>query len=281
MPDKKSLIRWLSFTAYFVAAFLVFLLLLFPFDRVRTRLESEVRLYTPFELSISRISPRFFNHFVFSDVVVSDKGGKVLFESPTIRTTVSLFNFLRRRLSLNMKSKTYGGELLVKTQLGQARQYLLFDASGLDIGSYAYLKDRGFKLGTLGGNFEMTGDSGKGRLWIKGWPPGTQDQGFSIPDLDFEQCWLEAEIKGDRLTIKTGVRGQGTEGQVSGRPDPARAWNDQPDREAQTVGAAGEGTGGDHFSFKEQRCGGILPVQSRRYAVRASAEAVALHVIKI
>ena len=27
-------------------------------------------------------------------------------------------------------------------------------------------------------------------------------QGFSIPDLDFEQCWLEADIKGDRLTIK-------------------------------------------------------------------------------
>ena len=204
MPDKKSLIRWLSFTAYFVAAFLVFLLLLFPFDRVRTRLESEVRLHTPFELSIARISPRFFNHFVLSDVVVSDKGGKILFESPSVRTTVSLFNFLRRRLSLDVKSQTYGGELLVKAQLGQARQYLLFDASGLDIGSSAFLKDRGFKLsGKLGGNFEMTGDSGKGRLWIKGLASrDLKIRGFSIPDLDFEQCWLEAEIKGDRLTIK-------------------------------------------------------------------------------
>jgi type II secretion system protein N len=27
-------------------------------------------------------------------------------------------------------------------------------------------------------------------------------KGLSIPDLDFEQCWLEAEIKGDRMTIK-------------------------------------------------------------------------------
>jgi type II secretion system protein N len=49
----------------------------------------------------------------------------------------------------------------------------------------------------------MTGDSGKGRLWIKGLASRElKIRGFSIPDLDFEQCWLEAEIKGDRLTIK-------------------------------------------------------------------------------
>lgn len=204
MPDKKSLIRWLSLTAYFVAVFLVFLLLLFPFDRVRTKLESEVRLFTPFELSVARIAPRFFNRFMLSDVVVSDKSGKVLFESPSVRTTISLFNVLRGRLSLNMKALAYGGELLVKTQLGPATQYLRVDASGLDIVSYALLKDLGFKLsGTLGGNFEMTGDFGKGRLWLKGLTSRElKIKGFSIPDLDFEQCWLEAEIKGDRLTIK-------------------------------------------------------------------------------
>jgi type II secretion system protein N len=204
MPDKKSLIRWLSFTVYFVAVFLVFLLLLFPFDRVRTRLESEVRLRSPFELAVARISPRFFNRFVLSDVVVSDKSGKILFESPSVRTTVSLFNLLRGRTSLDMKAQAYGGELLVKTQLGPALQHLLLDANGLDIGSYALLKNLGLKIsGKLGGNFEMTGDSGKGRLWLKGLASRElKIQGFSIPDLDFEQCWLEAEIKGDRLTIK-------------------------------------------------------------------------------
>jgi type II secretion system protein N len=204
MPDKKSLIRWLSLTAYFIAVFLVFLLLLFPFDRVRTRLESEVRLRTPFELSVARISPRFFNRFMLSDVVLSDKNGKILFESPSVRTTVSLFNLLRGRLSIDLKALAYGGELLVKTQLGPATQYLRIDASGLDIGSYALLKNQGLKLsGKFGGNFEMTGDSGKGRLWLKGLASRElKIQGFSIPDLDFEQCWLEAEIKGDRLTIK-------------------------------------------------------------------------------
>jgi type II secretion system protein N len=204
MPNKKSLIRWLSFTVYFIAVFLVFLLLLFPFDRVRAKLETEVRLRTPFELSIARILPRFFNRFVLSDVVVSDKGGKILFESPSVRTTVSLFNFFRGRLSLDMKAQAYGGELLVKTQLGPASQNLLVDASELDIGSYALLKDLGLKIsGKLGGNFEMTGDSGKGRLWLKGLASRElKIKGFSIPDLDFEQCWLEAEIRGDRLTIK-------------------------------------------------------------------------------
>jgi type II secretion system protein N len=204
MPDKKSLIRWLSFTVYFIAVFLVFLLLLFPFDRVRTRLESEVRLRSPFELVIARISPRFFNRFVLSDVVLSDKSGKILFESPSVRTTVSLFNLLRGRTSLDIKAQAYGGELLVKTQLGPALQSLLVDANGLDIGSYALLKNLGLKIsGKLGGNFEMTGDSGKGRLWLKGLASRElKIQGFSIPDLDFEQCWLEAEIKGDRLTIK-------------------------------------------------------------------------------
>jgi type II secretion system protein N len=204
MPDKKTLIRWLSFTVYFIAVFLVFLLLLFPFDRVRTKLESEVRLRTPVELSVARISPRFFNRFVLSDVVVSDKGGKVLFESPSVRTTVSLFNVLRGRFSLDMKGQAYGGVLLVKTQQGPGRQNLLVDADGLDIGSYALLKDFGLKLsGKLGGNFEMTGDAGKGRLWLKGLTSRElKIKGFPIPDLDFEQCWLEAELKGDRLTIK-------------------------------------------------------------------------------
>ncbi len=204
MPDKKSLIRWLSLTVYFVAVFLVFLLLRFPFDRVRAKMESEVHLRTPFELSVARISPRFFNRFTLSDVVVSDKSGKVLFESPSVRTRVSLFDFLRGRLSLNMKAPAYGGELLVKTQQGPATQYLRVDANGLDIGSYAFLKDHGLKLsGTLGGNFEMTGDSGKGRLWLKGLTSRElKIKGFAVPDLDFEQCWLEAELKGDRLTIK-------------------------------------------------------------------------------
>ena len=204
MPDKKTLIRWLSFTVYFIAVFLVFLLLLFPFDRVRTRLESEVRLRTPVELSVARISPRFFNRFVLSDVVVSDRGGKVLFESPSVRATVSLFSALRGRLSLDMKGQSYGGVLLVKTQQGPGRQNLLVDADGLEIGSYAMLKDFGLKLsGKLGGNFEMSGDAGKGRLWLKGLTSRElKIKGFPIPDLDFEQCWLEAELKGDRLTIK-------------------------------------------------------------------------------
>ena len=204
MPDKKKIIRWLSFTAYFIAVFLVFLLLLFPFDRVRTKLESEVRLRTPVELSVARISPRFFNRFVLSDVVVSSKGGKVLFESPSVRTTVSLFSLLRGRLSLDLKGQAYGGALLVKAQQGPGRQNLLIDAEGLDIGSYSMLKDLGLKLsGKLGGNFEMTGDAGKGRIWLKGLTSRElKITGFPIPDLDFEQGWLEAELKGDRLTIK-------------------------------------------------------------------------------
>jgi type II secretion system protein N len=204
MPDKKSLIRWLSFTVYFVAVFLIFLLLLFPFDRVRMWLEDEVRRRAQVEISISRISPRFFNRFVLSDVVVSDKAARVLFESPSVRTTVSLSNYLRGRLALDMKAQVYGGDLLVKAQQWPGRQYLLVDGNGLDIGSYKLLKAFGLKLsGKLGGNFEMTGDTGKGRLWIKGLAAREMKiQGFSIPDLDFEQCWLEAEIRGDRMTIK-------------------------------------------------------------------------------
>ena len=204
MPDKKTLIRWISFTAYFVAVFLVFLFLLFPFDRARTKLEAEVRQRTPFELSVARISPRFFNRFVLTDVIVSDKGGRVLFESPSVRTTVSLFSLLRGRPALDMKAQAYGGELLLKSQQGPGRQFLLVDGNGLDIGSYTLLKAIGLKLsGTWGGNFEMTGESGKGRLWFKGLASRELTiKGFSLPDLDFDQCWLEADIKGDRLMIK-------------------------------------------------------------------------------
>lgn len=204
MPDKRTIIPRLLFAGYFAAAFLIFLFLLFPFDRLRSRIESEVRLRTPCELSIARISPRFFNTVLLSEVVVSDKSGKVLFESPAVRTTVSLFGLLRGLTALSMKASAYDGELLVKAQQGHGSRYLFIDGSGLDIGGYPLLRDAGFHLtGRLGGNFEMIGDSGKGRLWIKG--VTSRDltiKGFKIPDLDFEQCWFEAEVKGDRLLVK-------------------------------------------------------------------------------
>jgi type II secretion system protein N len=204
MIDKKLLIRRLSLAAYFAAAFLVFLLLLFPFDRVKARLESEVRRRTSAELSVTRISPLFFNRFVLSGVVVSDRTGKVLFESPSITSTVSLIDLLRGMLSVDLKAKAYGGELLMKAQQRQGRHSVMLDANGLDIGSYSLLKDLGLKFsGKLGGNFEMTGDLGKGKLWLRGLTSrGLTIKGFPIPDLDFDQCWLEADIKGDRLTIR-------------------------------------------------------------------------------
>lgn len=204
MIDRGILIRRLSYAAYFLAAFLVFLLLLFPFDRVKTKIETEVRLRTPIELSIARISPLFFNRFVLSDVVVSDRSGKVLFESPLVRTVVSLFNLVRGRLSVDMKMKAYGGELLMKAQQGPGRSYLALDANNMDIGAYPLLRDVGLKLsGKLGGNVEMIGDTGKGKLLLKGLTSRElKIKGFPIPDLDFDQCWIEAEIKGDRLTIK-------------------------------------------------------------------------------
>src|SRR5512147_892623 len=204
MIDKKKLIRRMSFAAYFVAAFLLFLYILFPYDRAKTRLESEVRLRTPVELSIARISPRFINLFELTDVVVSDQKGRVLFESPSVRTALSLISLIRGTLSLEMKAKAYGGDLLVKAQQGKGRQYFLIDANGLDVGSYRLLKNAGLKLsGRFGGNIEMTGSAGKGRLWIKGLSSRELTiKGFPVPDLDFDQCWLEAEIKGDRLTIR-------------------------------------------------------------------------------
>jgi type II secretion system protein N len=204
MIERKKLVRGLSFAAYFIAVFLVFLFLLFPFDRIRSMLESEVRARTPLELSVSRISPRFFNRFVLSDVVVSDRKGNVLFESKSVKTTVSLLGLVRGALSLKLKAEAYGGELLVKARQGPGLQYLLLDADGLDIASYPLLKDLGFRLGgKLGGNFELTGDTGKGRLWFTGLTSRElKIMGFNIPDLDFDKGWIETELKGDRLTVK-------------------------------------------------------------------------------
>lgn len=204
MIDKKILIRWLSFTAYFAAAFLLFLYLLFPYDRAASKLESEVRRRAAVELSIARIAPRFINRFVLTDVVVSDQKGRVLFESPSVKAAVSVLGLLRGTLSLEMKAKAYGGDLLMKAQQGRGGQFFLIDANGLDLGSYRLLRDAGLKLsGRFGGNIEMTGDAGKGRLWLKGLTSRELTiKGFPLPDLDFEQCWLEAEIKGDRLTIR-------------------------------------------------------------------------------
>ena len=110
--------------AYFAAAFLIFLLFLFPFDRIKSRIESEVRLRTPVELSISRISPRFFNRFALIDVVVSDRTGKELFKSPSVHTKVSLFGLLRGLLSIDLNTAAYGGELSVKARQGASPRAL-------------------------------------------------------------------------------------------------------------------------------------------------------------
>ncbi len=204
MPDRKTLIRRLLFVVYFTAAFFAFLIALFPFERVKAKLEAEVRVRTPLEMTVSRISPRFFNRFVLDNVVVSDKNGQVLFESPSVHTTVSLLSLLRGALSVQFKAAAYGGELSVKAQQAPGRQYLMVDANGLDISSYSLLKNAGLRIaGRVGGNFEMSGDAGKGRLWIKGLASRElKIRGFPVPDLDFDQGWLETELKGDRMTIK-------------------------------------------------------------------------------
>ena len=204
MIDRPTLIRRLSFALYFVIAFMTFLVVLFPFDRIKTRLESETRSRTSLELNIARISPRFLNRFVLADVVLSDPTGRVLFESPVVHAHVSLFGFLRGLLSVDFKAQAYTGELHVRTEQGAKRQFFAVDAESLDLASYALLKNLGLKLsGKLGGAFEMSGDAGKGRFLIKNLASRElKIKGFPVPDLDFEQGWIEGDVKGDRLTIK-------------------------------------------------------------------------------
>jgi type II secretion system protein N len=204
MIDRKTLIRGISFSLYFVIAFVTFLVLLFPFDRIKTKLESEMRSRTSLELNVARISPRFLNRFVLADVVLSDRTGRVLFESPAVHTHVSLFGFLRGLLSVDFKAHAYGGELSVRTEQGVKRRFVAVDADGLDVASYTLLKNLGLKLsGRLGGAFEMSGDTGKGRFLIKNLASRElKIRGFPVPDLDFEQVWIEGDVKGDRFTIK-------------------------------------------------------------------------------
>ncbi len=202
--DRKKLIRGLVLAVYFIAAFLVFAVLQFPYGRVKDRLESEVRERTPVELHIDRISPRFLNRFVLADVVVADRDGRVLFESPAVRAHVPLLGFLRGLLSVRLRGPAYGGELFVRLDQGAGRRSLALDADNLDLSSYGLLKDLGLKLsGRAGGAIEMTNDAGKGRVWVRNLASrGLTVMGFPVPDLDFEQGWVEAETKGDRLTVK-------------------------------------------------------------------------------
>lgn len=204
MIERKILIRRLSFALYFVIAFVTFLVVLFPFDRIKTRLESEVRTGTQMELNVARISPRFLNRFVLSDVVLSDSTGRVLFESPAVQAHVSLFNVLRGVVAVTMRAHAYGGELTVKSEQGTKRRFFAVDASSLDIATYALLKNLGLKVsGNLGGTFEMNGDVGKGRFLLKS--VATRElkiKGFPVPDLDFDQVWIEGDVKGDRFTIR-------------------------------------------------------------------------------
>lgn len=204
MPDQRKIIRIFSFSVYFLLVFFAFVVIRFPYDRIKARIESEVRTSTPFELNIARISPRFLNRFVLSDVVVSNRTGTVLFESRSLRTHVSLFGFLRGLLSVDFRGMAYGGELVVRTEQGAKRRFWSADIDNMDIGSYSLLKELGYKIsGRLGGKFEMENNAGKVRLWLKNLAARElRIKGFPVPDLDFEQGWIEGEIKGDRFTIR-------------------------------------------------------------------------------
>jgi len=204
IPDRTTIVRRLSFALYFVIAFLAFLIMLFPFDRIKSRLEAEVRSRTQLELHVARIAPRFINRFVLSDVVLSDRDGRVLFESPVVSAHISLFNFLRGLLSVDLKAKAYGGELNVRSEQGAKRQFIAVDADNLDVASYSLLKNLGLKLsGKSGGSFEMNGDVGKVRFLVKSvMSRELKIKGFPVPDLDFDQAWIEGDVKGDRFTIR-------------------------------------------------------------------------------
>jgi type II secretion system protein N len=202
--DRTKLIRGISFSLYFVIAFVTFLVLLFPFDRIKFRLESEIRDRSPLELHIARISPRFINRFALSDVVLSDRTGRVLFESPVVNAHVSLFNLVRGVLAVDLQTKAYGGEVSVRSEQGAKRRFLSLDANGLDLASYALLKDLGIKLsGRLGGTFEMSGDMGMAKVLLKNVASRELAiKGFPVPDLDFDQAWIEGDVRGDRFVIK-------------------------------------------------------------------------------
>ena len=204
MVDRKRLIRRVILIAYFIASFFAFLFMLFPFDMVKAKIVSEVHRRTPFELNVTRMSPLFFNQFILNDVVLSEKSGKVLFESQQVKLSVSLLGLLRDHLSLDMKARAYGGDLIIKAQQRPGRQYIFLDASGIDVASYGLLKNAGFHIsGKLNGNIELTNDTGKGKLWMKGLiSRDLRVKGFSIPDVEFDQCWFESDIKGDKLTIR-------------------------------------------------------------------------------
>lgn len=204
IPDRRKLVRVLLLSVYFAVVFLVFLVVQFPYDRVKMRLESEVRGRTPLELTVARVSPRFLNRFMLVDVVLADRNGKVLFESPAVSVHVSLFGFLRGLLTADLQGNAYGGDLKVRTQQGTKRRYLAVDVNGLDIASYAPLKDLGLKMaGKTGGSFEMTDGTGKGRVWFKNLASRElKIKGFPVPDLDFEQGWIEADVRGDRLMVR-------------------------------------------------------------------------------
>jgi type II secretion system protein N len=202
--DRTKLIRGITFSLYFVIAFVTFLVLLFPFDRIKFRLESEIRERSPLELHIARISPRFINRFALSDVVLSDQTGRVLFESPVVNAHISLFNLLRGVFAVDLQTKAYGGELAVRSEQGAKRKFLSLDANGLDLASYALFKNLGLKLsGRLGGTFEISGNIGTAKVLLKNLASRELAiKGFPVPDLDFEQAWIEGDVRGDRFLIK-------------------------------------------------------------------------------
>lgn len=204
MIDRKRLIRPALFSAYFVVAFLVFLVLLFPYDRAKGRIEAEVRRRTSLELAIGDIRPRFINRFAFSDVVLSNRTGRILFESPSLTATTSLFGLARGTFVFDLDAIAYNGELLASARLGKNQRQYELRANNLDLSSYSLFKNAGITLtGRLGGSLDMTGDTGAIKASIKGLASRKLTiKGFPIPDLDFDQCWMEAAIKGDRLTVK-------------------------------------------------------------------------------
>ncbi|HKO51545.1 MAG TPA: type II secretion system protein GspN [Polyangiaceae bacterium] len=175
----KRILQYLGYAAFYLFALMFFALLTFPFDRLRTRIQSEFNASqtgpNPLTLRLGHLSSYWFSGVRADDVDLISPPSSVPSEDPakpnkpkvmridSVRVRVSLLRLLFGTTHVNFGADAFGGSISGFTSDADGGRKLEVDIEDLGLANAPLLADMlGLPIaGTLGGHVEFLLPEGK------------------------------------------------------------------------------------------------------------------------
>lgn len=134
----KKILKWVGYPAFFLLCFMISLVLTFPFERVKDKLQSHFREQYGVALTMDSISGSLpFGMTARNVVLMSEKadafGGLLPLVIPRLDVDVGFFSMLAGTPSFSLYSAVFGGELRGSFSINEAAQTYKINMRGKDL----------------------------------------------------------------------------------------------------------------------------------------------------